>query len=421
MESHEAHSIETDIKHSSLRALAHKNFRLFFIGQTISMIGTWSQTLAISWLIWKLTHSAFWLGLSGFTMQFPMLILGLVGGVFADKYNRHKFLTILQAICMLQALLLAVLTYYTEVSAWMVIALGSILGITYAFEFPVRQSFVADMVGKRDLLNAVSLVAGMFHATRAIGPSIAGFIVAWKGEVACFSFNALTFIPLIAALMIIDRRLLYHADREPKSMLPAINEALRELKRDSRFALATATISTVAIFVMPVIFLMPIFADSIIGGGAITLGWLMATSGIGSLFGAVWLSRRKTSEGLTRLAGKSLIGASLFLISFALSKDLTLSLASLFGMGFCTTVIVSAVMTVTQNLAPNHLRGRMMSIVTTAFMGLAPIGSIFSGIVAKKIGAPVTISICGLISFTIGIISWSIARKIHRTEISNAK
>lgn len=413
--------IEGSVKHSSLRAFSHKNFRLFFIGQSISMIGTWSQSLAISWLVWNLTHSAFWLGLSGFAMQFPMLVLGLVGGVFADRYNRHKFLSILQAICMVQAILLAVLSYYNGLSAGLVIALGSILGITYAFEFPVRQSFVADMVGKQDLLNAVSLVASMFHATRIIGPSIAGFIVAWKGETACFSFNAATFIPLIFALLIMDTKLLHHYDRESKAIIPAINEAIREFKKDSRFMVATTLISTIAILDMPVIFLMPIFADEVFGGGAMTLGWLMATGGLGSLMGAAWLSFRKTSEGLTRLASTTLVGASFFLMAFALSKNLFFSLLMLTSMGFCMTVTVSSVMTVTQNLSPNHLRGRMMSIVTTAFMGLAPIGSIFAGWIAKKIGAPTTITMCGVISFLIGITCWIISRKYHKSEISRAR
>jgi predicted MFS family arabinose efflux permease len=217
--------------------------------------------------------------------------------------------------------------------------------------------------------------------------------------------------------MMIDRKLLYRAEKESKPIWPAIKEVLHELKTDSRFMVATILISSLSMFVMPVVFLMPIFADNTIGGGAITLGWLMAAGGIGSLTGAVVLSRRKSSEGLTILAAKALVGSAIFLIAFAFSKNIFLALAMLALMGFCTTFTVSSVMTLTQNLSPNHLRGRVMSVITTAFMGLAPIGSVLAGIMAKSFGAPIAVGSCGLIALLIGFVGWVKVRKIHKPEI----
>lgn len=399
-------------RRSIFKALRHRNFSLFFSGQTISLIGTWSQQLAISWLVWRLTRSAAWLGFIGFAVQFPILIFGLAGGWAADRFDRHRSLTFTQFLCMFQAIALSILTLLGIINLWQITLLSIALGIVYSFEFPIRLSFIQDMVGKEDLLNAVSLNAAMIHATRMAGPVFAGIIVAWKGEGICFLFNAATFIALIAGLLLIDRNKLLYPHHSHKPMWHSIAEGMRHVWNESHARSAMLLIAIVSILGMPFISLLPIFADKVFHGGSIELGWMMGTSGLGSLAGALWLSQRRSSSGLLSLSSGASVLFSLAIIAFCFTTKLWAALAALSVAGFFLTISFSGINTLLQHTTPDHLRGRIMSIFSTAFMGLAPVGSLIGGLMAQKIGAPLAVGICGVGSAMAGIIVWVKAKKL---------
>ncbi len=398
------------LSHPTLSAFRHKNFRLFFTGQTISLVGTWSQSLALSWLVWRLTKSAAWLGIIGFTVQFPMLLFGLPGGWAADRFDRLRSLTLMQTLCMLQAILLAALTLMGLVTLWQVFALSVMLGTVYAFEFPLRQSFVMDMVGKRDLLNAVSLNAAMIHATRVAGPVAAGAVIAWKGEGVCFLFNAATFLALIAALCMINRAELVPAPSERTTMLRSIGEGLGFMKRQPHARMGLILTAFVSVIGMSYIPLMPIFADVIFKGGSVELGWMMGSSGTGALLGALWLAGRRSAERLLTLSAAAAVLFSITLIAFSQMPSISLGLPLLGAVGFFVTIHYSSVNTLLQQKVPNNLRGRAMSIFTTIAMGLAPFGILAAGFTAKFIGAPKTLLILGVLSLIPSAAIWTRAR-----------
>lgn len=385
-----------------LRALSNRNFRIYFFGQLISLTGTWSQMLAISWLVWRLTESALWLGLASFAMQLPILIFGLPGGAFADRYDRLSSFRILETICMLQAIVLAWLTLTGRIELWHVMALSGGIGIVYAFEFPVRQALVMDLAGKHDLLNAISLAAAGFHTSRMLGPMIAGFIVATMGEGACFLINAATFLFLIAALFMIDRKKMLKVPSQTKPILHSIMEGLRHLWKAPHLKFALLITGLMAGIGLQYTTLMPIFADEVFLGGARQLGWLMGASGLGSLVGSLWLARRPTSEGLLPLAATSAVVFSIALIAFSQTTHVYLAYAIMASLGFCLALVFSSMGTFLQHEAPNELRGRVMSLYTTTFMGFSPFGSLIAGAMARAIGAPLTLAIGGLFCLIVG-------------------
>ena len=413
MEIQEASSLSAvPPKHSVLSAFRHKNFRTFFTGQTISLIGTWSQSLALSWLVWRMTHSAAWLGVIGFTVQFPMLIFGLPGGWAADRFDRRRSLLLMQILCMLQATLLAALTLAGAVTLWQVFALSVMLGTVYAFEFPLRQSFVMDMVGKRDLLNAVSLNAGMIHATRAVGPVAAGAIIAWKGEGICFLFNAATFLALIVALMMIDPKSLIPTKQGSSAIFSSIHEGLSFMRRQPHARMGLILTAAVSVIGMSYIPLMPIYADVIFKGGSVELGWMMGSSGVGALLGAIWLAGRGSSERLLTLSAAAAVLFSMALMAFSQMPSIWLGLPLLSAVGFFATVHFSCINTLLQQKVPDNLRGRAMSIFTTIAMGLAPFGILVAGFLAQKIGAPHTALALGFFCMVSSAAIWVKARAL---------
>lgn len=397
--------------HSLFRAFHHRNFALFFFGQTVSMIGTWSQMLAISWLVWRMTHSAIWLGIIGFATQAPMLVLGLPGGAVADRFDRLKSLNLMQVLCMLQAFLLGALTLTGEIKLWQVLCLAVFLGMVYSFEFPIRQSFVMDMVGKHDLLNAVSLNSAMFHATRILGPVAAGGIVAWAGEGICFIFNGATFIVLIIALFLVNRDALLHTHHVSSSLKDSILEGLRHMWGHRESKLALIIVAIISGIGMQFTTLMPIFADEIYKGGAVYLGYLMGAGGTGALTGALWLAKRGSSEKLLHLALKASVIFSLALIAFSFTTHLWLALPSISIVGFFLTIILSGINTLLQHATPDHLRGRMMSLFTITFVGLSPFGGLVAGFTAQEIGSPLTLAICGAVCLISSFLIWIRSRR----------
>ncbi|MCE5212893.1 MAG: MFS transporter [Deltaproteobacteria bacterium] len=381
-----------------LRALGHRNYRLFFVGQSFSLIGTWMQQIAMSWLVYKLTNSAFMLGLIGFTGQAPSVIFGSFAGVYADRLNRRNLLIATQALSMLQALLLAFLTLSGSIAVWHLVVLSLLLGTVNSFDMPARHSFVIDMVkDKSDLGNAIALNSFMFNSARLIGPSIAGILIAYVGEGVCFLLNGVSFFFIILALMAMEII--------PKQGQQNFNPVLHELKEGFQYVAGFAPIRYIILLVglisllgMPYVVLMPIFARDILHGGSHTLGFLMGATGIGALTGALFLASRKSVIGLGRLIAISTGVFGCGLVAFSFSRWLPLSLCLMMIAGFGIIVTMASSNTIVQTIVDEDKRGRVMSFYSIAFMGMAPFGSLIGGIIAHKIGAPFTIVLCGVSS-----------------------
>lgn len=378
------------------RAFQYRNYRLFFGGQGLSLIGTWMQQIAMSWLVYRLTNSAFMLGLVGFTGQVPTFIFASFAGVFADRLDRRRLLVAIQAFAMLQAFSLAFLTLAGIVAVWHVIALSVALGFINAFDVPTRQSFVIEMIeDKKDLGNAIALNSFMFNSARLVGPSIAGLVIGIVGEGLCFLLNGISFLAIIIALS---------AMKIKKARMKRLHSVpvLQELKEGYRYAFRFAPIRYIILFLalmsfmgMPYIVLMPVFARDILHGGPHTLGFLMGASGIGALSGAAYLASRKTVLGLGRLI---VISSGIFgigLIAFSFSRYAPLSLCLMVVTGFGMIVQMASSNTILQTIVDEDKRGRIMSFYAMAFMGMAPFGSIAAGSLASRIGAPATLIISG--------------------------
>ncbi|OPY74899.1 MAG: Tetracycline resistance protein, class C [Syntrophorhabdus sp. PtaU1.Bin050] len=379
-----------------LRALRYRNYRLFFSGQGISLVGTWMQQIAISWLVYRLTNSPFLLGFIGFVGQVPTFLLAPVAGVFADRWNRRKLLVLTQILAMLQAFLLAFLTFTGHIVIWHLVILSIILGLVSALDIPVRQSFVIDLVeDKNDLGNAIALNSVMFNGARLVGPSIAGLLISIVGEGMCFFLNGISFLAIVIALMAMNV-----PERMRKSETLPFVQGLRD---GYRYTFGFAPIRYIILLLglislmgMPYLVLMPVFARDILHGGPHTLGFLMGASGIGALIGAVLLASKKTVLGLGRLI---VIASSAFgtgLIVFSASRYVPLSLCMMLLTGFGMIVHMASSNTVLQTIVDEDKRGRIMSFYAMAFMGMAPFGSLLAGGLASKIGAPYTLTISGL-------------------------
>ncbi len=379
-----------------LRALHHKNYRLFFGGQSISLIGTWMQQIAMSWLVYRLTGSALLLGVVGFSSQIPVFLLASIAGVYADRWNRHRMLVATQTLSMLQALTLAFLTIYGEIQVWQIIALSIAIGIVNAFDMPTRQSFIVQIVDKaEDLGNAIALNSFMFNGARLIGPAIAGILIGLLGEGICFLINGLSFLGIIIALLAI--RVPQKKKVGPKTRL------WQDLKEGYSYAFGFAPtryilfqLGLMSFMGMAYAVLMPIFAKDILHGGPHTLGFLMAASGIGALTGSVYLASRQSILGLGRLIAFASFVFGVGIIAFSLSKVLIVSLAMMFLTGFGMIVQIASGNTILQSIVEEDKRGRLMSIYTTAIIGMAPIGNLFAGALASRIGAPEAVVVSGL-------------------------
>ena len=386
-----------------MRALAYKNYRLFFGGQSLSLIGTWMQQVAMSWLIYRMTDSAFLLGLIGFTGQIPTVIFGSFAGVYADRLNRRNLLIATQAFAMMQALLLAFLTLTGLVAVWHLIVLSIILGIVNAFDVPARQSFVIDLVeNRRDLGNAIALNSFMFNSARLVGPSIAGLLIAYVGEGICFLVNGISFFAIILALLAMKTN---QKVREQSS-----GAILHELKEGFRYVFGFAPIKYIIVLVgmvsllsMPYIVLMPVFARDILHGGPHTLGFLMGATGIGALIGALYLASRKSVIGLGRIITISTCILGCGLIAFSFSRYLPLSLLMMLMTGFGMIVSAASCNTIVQTIVDEDKRGRVMSFYAIAFIGMAPFGSLIGGSIAHNIGAPLTLAGCGVLSIVCAV------------------
>ena len=374
----------------ALRALKHRNFQLFFAGQLISLIGTWMQSVAQSWLVYKLTGSSLKLGAVGFASQIPVFLAAPLGGIVADRYNRHRVVIGTQIASMILAFVLAALTLAGVITVPEIFVLAALVGIVNAFDIPGRQSFLVEMVGREDLMNAIALNSSMFNGARIIGPAIAGILIARIGEGWCFFANAVSYIAVIIGLVMMRV--------PPRELRPAgpplahIIEGFRWVRNTAPIRALLMLLGLVSLVAMPYTVLMPIFADRILHGGARGLGILMGATGVGALLGALTLAARTGVRGLGRWVTFACAGFSITLIAFAFSHNFWLSTALLVPVGFCMMLQMSSSNTLIQAMVPDHLRGRVMAVYSMMFMGMAPFGALLGGALADRLGAPVTLS-----------------------------
>jgi MFS family permease len=387
-----------------VRSLRHPNFQLFFGGQLISLIGTWMDTVAEAWLVYRLTHSSLLLGVASFAGQIPVFLLAPIGGVVADRFNRRSVVVATQAASMVLASMLAFLTLTNRVTVVDVITLAALLGAVNAFDIPARQAFLVDMVGREDLMNAIALNSSMFNGARVIGPSIAGILVAQIGEGWCFFANAVSYIAVIAGLLMMKIEPKNLAKQHSVSPWEHVAEGFRFVRNTAPIRAILMLLGVVSVVGMPYTVLMPIFASQILHGNADTLGVLMGATGIGALCGALLLASRRRVHGLGRWVFVACCGFGAFLILFALSHWYIVSVALLVPVGFCMMVQMASSNTLIQAMVPDELRGRTMAVYSMVFMGVAPVGALFAGALADRITAPGTVALGGAIAILGGAI-----------------
>jgi len=378
------------------RALKHRNFQLFIAGQLVSLIGTWMQTTAQLWLVYRLTGSAALLGVFGFANQIPMLVLASVGGYVGDRYSRHRGVIATQTITMLLAFLLAGLTLTHLIDKWSLIGIAFLVGIVNAFDVPIRQSFFVHMVGKEDLPNAIALNSSIFNGARVVGPAIAGFAISWIGEGWCFVLNGVSFLAVIFALLAMKI--------EPQEPNSSQESPLQSLLSGFRFAMKDRPIRSTLLLLSMLSLLglqysvfMPIFAKDVLHSGAQGLGLLMSAAGVGAVLGALQFAARTSYQGLAKWIAVMSVICSCGLIVFSQSKAFWLSSVVLFIVGFAATSQMAATNTTVQNRSPEQLRGRLMAVYATMFMGVQPLGALLAGGIAKRVGAPETLALFGVV------------------------
>lgn len=379
---------------AALRALRHTNFQLFFGGQLISLIGTWMQTVAEAWLVYRLTGSPWLLGMVRFMAQIPVFLLATVGGMVADRYNRHRVIVATQSISMVLALILALLTLTGRVHVWHVMVLATMLGIVNAFDLPARQAFLVEMVGKGDLMNAIALNSTIFNGARVIGPAVAGILVATIGEGWCFFANGISFIAVITGLLLMKLSPFQKAVN-PQPFIENIAEGIRFVRNTTPIRALLLLVGLVSLVAVPYTVLMPIFADRVLHEGARALGILMGASGVGAVLGALTLAAKKGLKGLSRWVPAAAAGFGACLVLFSLSRMFWLSVALLVPVGYGLMLQLSSTNTLIQAMVPDRLRGRTMAVYAMMFMGMAPIGALLAGALASHIGAPLTVGLGG--------------------------
>jgi MFS family permease len=389
---------------TAVRALRHRNFQLFFSGQLISLVGTWMQSVAQAWLVYRLSGSALLLGAVGFSSQFPVFLVAPFGGITADRVNRQRLVIATQAASMVLAGILAWLTLTGRVHVWHIFVLAALLGVINAFDIPGRQSFLIDMVGKEDLMNAIALNSSMFNGARVIGPAVAGILVARIGEGWCFAANAISYIAVIIGLLLMNVRSLPRISGH--SPLEDIIEGFRWVSQTKIIRALLLLIGLISLVGMPYTVLMPVFADKILHGGARGLGILMGSTGVGAMFGALTLAAKTGVKGLGRWVAISCGTFGISLILFSLSRSFWLSVIFLLPSGYSMMLEMACSNTLIQTMVPDDLRGRVMSLYSMMFMGMAPFGALLGGALAHRMGAPVTVAIGGVACVFGGIWFW---------------
>ncbi len=392
-----------------LGALAHRNFRLFFIGQGISLVGTWMQNVGEGWLILTLTNSPFYVGLTAALSSLGVLLFSLYAGVIADRADKRRFIIFMQLAFMLEALTVAILVWTHVVAVWQVLLLATILGIASGFDIPMRQSFIVEMVGKDDLMNAIALNSSLFNGARVIGPAIAGFLIGAVGIAWCYFLNSVSYIAVIAGLLMM--RLPPRPPRpQTASAWTGFREVLSYLRGDRRLRVLMMLTAILSVFGFPYISMMPVFARDVLHRGATGYGALTSSIGIGAVIGALGVAL--TSGRIRRRGRLMLIGGTAFgvlLILFAASRALALAMALLALAGCAMIVNNSITNTMLQTTAPDHLRGRIMGFYSFVFVGMAPFGAFLFGLVAEHVGVPATLAAGGaIVALAVMIAGWAV-------------
>jgi MFS family permease len=396
----------------AFRSLRHRNFRIFYLGQLVSLNGTWMQAVAQSWLMYRLTGSGFMLGLVGSLTLVPNLVLGIYGGWLADRFSRQRLLIIVQTLAMLQALLLGTLTVGGWVQPWHILALALGLGLVQAVETPVRQSFISQLVDREDLTNAIALNSSMFHLARFVGPAIAGVLVAIVGEGPVFLINGTTFIAVLISLFALHLPVMPR-EGDDRRGLSGIWSGLQFAWQHKLIRSLLAVVATVSLFGGAAVVLLPIFVAKVFAHGPESLGVFMGMMGAGSLVAALTLAHRRDFRLLERRVAIAAVVVGLGLAVFALNDVYPVALAILFIMGFSSTTVFASSNALIQLSVPDHLRGRTMALFTICLHGMVSIGQLLLGSSADILGAPVIAGICGSL---LVLLALTLAVSLYRLE-----
>jgi MFS family permease len=395
-------------------ALHHRNFRLFWFGQLISLIGTWMQSTAQAWLVLELTHSAWLLGLVGALQFLPVMLLSLFGGVLADRLPKRKVLLFTQSSAMILALTLWILVATGTVQIWHIFVLAALLGLTNSLDMPTRQAFVVEMVGREDLPNAIALNSSLFNMARILGPGIGGLLIAWQGVGPLFFLNGISFIAVIIGLAMIDMKGLYAQakhnalltkDTPRQGTFQSLNEGLRYVRRTPSVFLIIAVLGLISLFGINFNVVLPLFATTVLNAGPIGFGFISAAFGLGSLFSALWLAWNNHKPTIHFL----LVGALAFCVAeaaFAISHLYVLSLVLIAIVGFAQIAFAATANTTLQTVTPNHLRGRVMSVYMLVFAGSTPIGNLMTGGLSHELGASFALLILSGLSMATAVTAW---------------
>ena len=400
-----------------LRSLSQRNFRLYFLGQSASFVGTWMQQIALAWLIYRLTGSPFMLGLAAFAGNIPILFLAPFGGVWSDRLNRRRAMMLTQGLSLIQAAVLAGLTFTGRIEVWHLLVAASFLGVVNALDTPLRQAFLLEMVGSREHLpNAIALNSLMMNGSRLIGPALAGVVLAAAGEAWCFLLNAASYLAMIAALAAM-RLAAPPPSRPTHDWLAGLTEALRFAWGFAPSRYLIGLVALVSFVATPYASMMPVFARDLLGGDASTLGLLVGASGAGAMAGVLYLAGRRGAAGLERLIALAGFSAGIGLVLFSQSGTLWLSLALLPLVGFGIITIAASVNTILQLVAPDAMRGRLVSLHITAFLGVMPVGSLVFGLLAERFGVAATVAAGGILCL-LGAAGFATRLEIMRTLLA---
>jgi MFS family permease len=393
-------------------ALRHRNFRLFFGGFVVSLVGIWLQRVALAWLVLELTDSAFWVGSIQALGSLPVLLFSLYAGVLADRFPKERLVFVTQACSMVLALVLAAIVFAGIVELWHVAVIAFLLGTAAAFDIPARQSFLVELVGKDDLTNAIALNSSAFNASRVVGPAIGGVLIATVGVGACFLLNGLSYIAVLAALFMM-RLPPIRRSAEPTRAWSSIKQGLRFVVTDVRIRTILLNVAVVGMFGFPVIVLLPIVARDVLGLGAQAYGWMMSAFGVGAVAGALGLAvfSRRIPKGRVLGPAAASFGALVVLVALTRSLPLVLILLTLVGLAMVLTTALTN--TLLQTLAPDSLRGRVVSVYTMAFIGFTPFGAFQAGLIAEAFGAPTALAIGGLVTVAVAVTTVVRSREIR--------
>ena len=389
-------------------ALRHRNFRVFFGGQLVSLLGTWMGSTAQAWLVLLLTDSPFYVGLVGALGSLPVLLVSLYAGAVADRMSKLRLIKITQGSSMMLAFALAALTFAGVVTVNQIMIIATLLGVVSAFDIPARQSFFVEMVGKQDLLNAIALNSSAFNVTRVLGPAVAGILIGKIGVAMCFLLNGLSFLAVLRALFSIDSPPIRRSADLPNAWTH-MREGISYVRSDRRLLTLSLILATLSIFGFPYLVLLPVMVRDVLGRGAVEFGWMSSAVGAGAMTGALGLAAYATRLPKGRVVKWASMAFGIIVSAFALSRSLPLSLALVALTGFTMIINTATTNTLLQSVTPDELRGRVMSVFTFSFVGMGPIGAFGAGWMAEQVGAPLALVIGGATCLAVTLLAhWKV-------------